>query len=248
MLRSKLIPGKLDINLVLPISEKSEEIASLIRNNPVVVIAGETGSGKTTQIPKICLQAGFGRKGLIGHTQPRRLAAISVANRISDELAVDLGEGVGYQIRFNDHTSSSTFLKLMTDGILLAEIQQDPFLNKYEVLIIDEAHERSLNIDFLLGFLKRLRRRRKNLKIIITSATIDVEKFSAHFDDAPVISVSCRTYPVETRYCPLEIDADDELLDDDRQINGIINAVEGIVSVDRKQQKFSKPVSRCNVF
>ncbi|MDP6097857.1 MAG: ATP-dependent RNA helicase HrpA [Gammaproteobacteria bacterium] len=239
LLRSKLIPGKLDINLVLPISEKSEEIASLIRNNPVVVIAGETGSGKTTQIPKICLQAGFGRKGLIGHTQPRRLAAISVANRISDELAVDLGEGVGYQIRFNDHTSSSTFLKLMTDGILLAEIQQDPFLNKYEVLIIDEAHERSLNIDFLLGFLKRLRRRRKNLKIIITSATIDVEKFSAHFDDAPVISVSCRTYPVETRYCPLEIDADDELLDDDRQINGIINAVEGIVSVDRKQQKFS---------
>jgi ATP-dependent helicase HrpA len=237
--RDKLIPLSLEYPSILPISEKSTEIANLIKANPVVVIAGETGSGKTTQIPKICLQAGFGRKGLIGHTQPRRLAAVSVANRISEELGVNLGEGVGYQIRFNDRTSSSTYLKLMTDGILLAEIQQDSFLSKYEVLIIDEAHERSLNIDFLLGFLKRLQRRRKDLRIIITSATIDVDKFSEHFEGAPIISVSGRTYPVETRYVPLEEVSDDALLEDDRQINGIINSVTEIMNEDKKHKKSS---------
>src|SRR5690606_15195798 len=153
---------------------------------------------------KICLQLGYGARALIGHTQPRRLAARSVAARIAEELNQPLGEGVGYQVRFSDNTAANTWIKLMTDGILLAEIQQDRFLNKYEVLIIDEAHERSLNIDFLLGYLKQLSRRRPELKIIVTSATIDVEKFSAHFDNAPIISVSGRSYPVDIIYQPPE--------------------------------------------
>src|SRR5690606_7414778 len=149
----------------LPVSEKREEIAEAIRNNQVVVIAGETGSGKTTQIPKICLELGLGYKGLIGHTQPRRLAARAVAERIAEELGQPLGKSVGYQVRFEDNSSADTLVKLMTDGILLAEIQQDRFLSKYEVIIIDEAHERSLNIDFLLGYLKRLCRQRRELKV-----------------------------------------------------------------------------------
>ncbi|MDT8428557.1 MAG: ATP-dependent RNA helicase HrpA [Pseudomonadales bacterium] len=186
----------------LPITEKAEQIVSLITDNQVVIIAGETGSGKTTQIPKICVQCGFGAKGLIGHTQPRRLAARSVASRIAEELNQELGKGVGYQVRFNDKTEAGTFIKLMTDGILLAEIQQDPLLRNYEVLIIDEAHERSLNIDFLLGYLRQLLKRRADLKLVITSATIDVEKFSHHFATAPVIQVSGRSYPVEIRYRP----------------------------------------------
>jgi len=193
----------------LPVSARRDDIAAAIAANQVVVIAGETGSGKTTQIPKICLELGRGARGLIGHTQPRRLAARSVAARIAEELQSPLGETVGYQVRFSDQVSDNTSIKLMTDGILLAEIQQDRYLSRYDTLIIDEAHERSLNIDFLLGYLKQLLPRRPDLKVIITSATIDVETFARHFGasettPAPVIEVSGRTYPVEVRYRPLE--------------------------------------------
>lgn len=184
----------------LPVSERREEIARAIRDNQVVVVAGETGSGKTTQLPKICLELGLAEAGRIGHTQPRRLAARSVADRIAEELGVQLGQEVGYQVRFTDHSSESTRIKLMTDGILLAEIQRDRQLKQYSAIIIDEAHERSLNIDFLLGYLSRLLPKRPDLKVVITSATIDVDKFSKHFRDAPVISVSGRSYPVDIVY------------------------------------------------
>lgn len=191
----------------LPVSQKRDEIAEAIANHQVVVIAGETGSGKTTQIPKICLDLGRGVQGIIGHTQPRRLAARSVATRIAEELKVKVGEQLGFQVRFTDQVTDTTQIKLMTDGILLAETQNDPYLNKYDTLIIDEAHERSLNIDFLLGYLKQLLPKRPDLKLIITSATIDLERFSKHFDDAPVIEVSGRTYPVEVIYQqPVESD------------------------------------------
>ncbi|SEA34548.1 ATP-dependent RNA helicase HrpA [Microbulbifer marinus] len=193
----------------LPVVARREEIAELIGNHQVVVVAGETGSGKTTQLPKICLQLGRGIFGQIGHTQPRRIAARTVANRIAEELQQPLGESVGYQVRFTDHSTEHTHIKLMTDGILLAEIQRDPLLNKYDTLIIDEAHERSLNIDFLLGYLKTILPKRPDLKLIITSATIDLEKFSRHFDDAPIIEVSGRTYPVDIHYRPpADSDAD----------------------------------------
>lgn len=226
----------------LPVSDCAAEITALLMQNQVLVVAGDTGSGKTTQLPKICLQAGLGRLGLIGHTQPRRLAAVSVANRIAEELGTVPGAGVGYQVRFNEKVSDRTYLKLMTDGILLAEIQNDRFLNRYQVIIIDEAHERSLNIDFLLGFLKQLLRKRRDLKLIVTSATIDVEKFSDHFSKAPTVSVSGRTYPVETRYAPLveqRGDLKNEQVDDDIQINGIISAVVDIEKHDRQTSKLS---------
>ncbi|MDP6416624.1 MAG: ATP-dependent RNA helicase HrpA, partial [Gammaproteobacteria bacterium] len=201
--RATAIPSQISFPSLLPITEKVKEITALLETHQVIVVAGDTGSGKTTQLPKICLQAGLGCRGLIGHTQPRRLAAVSVANRIAEELATQPGEGVGFQVRFNEKQSASSFLKLMTDGILLAEIQNDRFLNRYEAIIIDEAHERSLNIDFLLGFLKQLTGKRSDLKLVITSATIDVDKFSSHFHNAPIVSVSGRTYPVDTRYMPL---------------------------------------------
>ena len=188
----------------LPISQRREEIAKAITDNQVLILAGETGSSKTTQLPKICLSLGYGEKGLIGHTQPRRIAARTVADRIASELKTPLGDGVGYQVRFTDKSSSNTRIKLMTDGVLLAEIQQDRLLRKYEVIIIDEAHERSLNIDFLLGLLKNLCAKRPDLKVIITSATIDLAKFAEHFNvkgkPAPIIEVSGRTYPVQTLY------------------------------------------------
>lgn len=187
----------------LPVSAQREKLVELIRENQVVVLAGETGSGKTTQLPKLCLEAGQGLRGMIGHTQPRRLAARSVAQRIAEELEVPLGQQVGYQVRFNEQVSDKTLVKLMTDGILLAETRQDPDLLRYDTIIVDEAHERSLNIDFLLGYLKQLLDRRKDLKLIITSATIDVERFAKHFNDAPVIQVSGRTYPVDVWYRPL---------------------------------------------
>ncbi len=194
----------------LPVSARRGDIAAAIRDHQVVIVAGETGSGKTTQLPKICLELGRGRKQLIGHTQPRRIAARSVAERIAGELGTELGDLVGYQVRFTQQTSKASRLKVMTDGILLAELQRDRSLNKYDTIIIDEAHERSLNIDFLLGYLKRLLPQRPDLKLIITSATIDVERFAAHFD-APVVEVSGRTYPVEVRYRPLlELPEDDE--------------------------------------
>jgi ATP-dependent helicase HrpA len=186
----------------LPVSQRRDDIAAAIRDHQVVVLAGETGSGKTTQLPKICLELGRGTDKMIGHTQPRRIAARSVAERIAEELGTELGDLVGYQVRFTDRTSRRSRVKLMTDGILLAELQRDRDLRRYDTIIIDEAHERSLNIDFLLGYLKRLLPRRPDLKVIITSATIDVERFAEHFD-APVVEVSGRTYPVEIRYRPL---------------------------------------------
>lgn len=187
----------------LPVVEARDDIEAAIRDNQVVIVAGETGSGKTTQLPKILLKMGYGAAGLIGHTQPRRLAARSVANRIADELGETLGTTVGYKVRFQDISSDQGSVKLMTDGILLSELQRDCYLSDYEVIIIDEAHERSLNIDFLLGVLHQLLPKRSDLKLIITSATIETERFSNHFNNAPVISVSGRTYPVETRYRPV---------------------------------------------
>lgn len=194
----------------LPVSGKKDEIAAAIAKHQVVIVCGETGSGKTTQLPKICLELGRGVSGLIGHTQPRRIAARSVASRIAQELQSPLGQAVGYKVRFNDKLSESSYIKLMTDGILLAETQGDRFLNGYDTIIIDEAHERSLNIDFLLGYLKQLLPKRPDLKIIVTSATIDATRFSQHFDGAPVIEVSGRTYPVEIRYRPLQETEEDE--------------------------------------
>lgn len=206
----------------LPVSAKKDDLKAAIRDHQVVIIAGETGSGKTTQIPKICLELGRGVAGFIGHTQPRRLAARSVAQRLADELSTELGQQVGYKVRFGDHTSDTTLVKLMTDGILLAEIQQDRYLNQYDTIIIDEAHERSLNIDFLLGYFKQLLPKRPDLKLIITSATIDPERFSRHFNHAPVLEVSGRTYPVEVRYrSPLEQDDKDT-----DQLQAIFDAVE----------------------
>ena len=186
----------------LPIWGKKNDIIQAIKKNQVVIVSGETGSGKTTQIPKFCISAGRGVEGLIGCTQPRRIAAITVANRIAEEMGESIGQSVGYKIRFKDKTSAGTYIKVMTDGILLAETQADPYLNRYDTIIVDEAHERSLNIDFVLGILKTLLKKRKDLKLIITSATIDTVKFSKAFDHAPVIEVSGRTYPVETRYLP----------------------------------------------
>ena len=207
----------------LPVSQLQEKIAKAIRNHQVVIVAGETGSGKTTQLPKICLEVGRGLKGMIGHTQPRRLAARSVAERIADEMNCELGDAVGFRVRFADKLNDHSYIKLMTDGILLAEIAHDPFLNRYDTIIIDEAHERSLNIDFLFGYLKRILPKRPDLKVVITSATIDTERFSKHFSDAPVIEVSGRTYPVELRY---HIDDGDE---DKDQLQSIFDAVDELM-------------------
>ena len=211
----------------LPVSQRKAEIQKLLSEHQVVVVAGETGSGKTTQLPKMCLELGFGNLGMIGHTQPRRIAARSVATRIAEELQTELGDLVGYKVRFNDQISDNTQIKLMTDGILLAEIQNDRFLNQYSCLIIDEAHERSLNNDFILGYLKQLLPRRRDLKLIITSATIDVERFSKHFNNAPIIEVSGRTYPVEVRYRPVAEE------DDQDQLQGILNAVDELQAEGR---------------
>ncbi|QIM62654.1 ATP-dependent RNA helicase HrpA [Pasteurellaceae bacterium Orientalotternb1] len=211
----------------LPVSARRDEILKLIAENQVVVIAGETGSGKTTQLPKMCLELGRGVKGLIGHTQPRRIAARSVATRIAEELKSELGSTIGYKVRFNDQVSDNTLVKLMTDGILLAEIQSDRYLNQYDTLIIDEAHERSLNNDFILGYLKQILPKRPDLKVIITSATIDVERFSKHFNNAPIIEVSGRTFPVEVRYRPIIEEEDQD------QLQGILNAVDELQAEGR---------------
>ncbi|TXH87475.1 MAG: ATP-dependent RNA helicase HrpA, partial [Pseudomonas sp.] len=220
----------------LPIAAKRDEIKAALEKHQVLVIAGETGSGKTTQLPKICLELGRGLHGLIGHTQPRRLAARSVATRVAEEIGSPLGELVGYQVRFEDHSGDASLVKLMTDGILLAETQHDRYLEKYDTIIVDEAHERSLNIDFLLGYLKTLLPRRPDLKLIITSATIDLQRFSKHFNDAPIIEVSGRTYPVETWYRPLAAEVDEEgerLLDDLSIDQGILAALDEIAEHER---------------
>ena len=187
----------------LPIAAEAERIVELIRKHQVIVIAGETGSGKTTQLPKLCLAAGRGAAGMIGCTQPRRIAARAVARRVAEELQTQLGGAVGYQVRFTENVGEQTAVKFMTDGILLAEIQSDRWLSRYDTILIDEAHERSLNIDFLLGYLKQLLQRRPDLKVIVTSATIDTERFAQHFGDAPVVNVEGRGYPVSVRYRPL---------------------------------------------
>ncbi|WP_457950611.1 ATP-dependent RNA helicase HrpA [Pseudarthrobacter sp. alpha12b] len=225
----------------LPVSERREDLMAAIAANQVTIIAGETGSGKTTQIPKMCLELGLGEKGLIGHTQPRRLAARTVAERIAEELGVDIGQEVGFQVRFTGEVSKATKVKLMTDGILLAEIQRDKLLRKYSTIIIDEAHERSLNIDFILGYLKRILPQRPDLKVIITSATIDPERFANHFgtpeDPAPIVEVSGRTYPVEIRYRPLsqpkadeEEASDDELEEDRDPLDAVCDAVDELAA------------------
>jgi ATP-dependent helicase HrpA len=219
----------------LPVVERREDIAAAIRDHQVVVIAGETGSGKTTQIPKICLDLGRGLAGMVGHTQPRRIAARSVAERIAEELDVELGTTIGYQVRFADHSSRDTLVKVMTDGILLAELQRDRELRRYDTIILDEAHERSLNIDFILGYLRQLLPRRPDLKVIITSATIDPQRFAEHFAadgvPAPVVEVSGRTYPVEVRYRPLFGETPDDERD---QVTGITEAVEELWTESRK--------------
>jgi ATP-dependent helicase HrpA len=220
----------------LPIAAKRDEIRRAIASHQVVVVAGETGSGKTTQLPKICLELGRGTRGLIGHTQPRRLAARSVAARVADELGSPLGELVGFQVRFTDQSSEQSLIKLMTDGILLAETQNDRFLSRYDTLIIDEAHERSLNIDFLLGYLKTILPKRPDLKVIITSATIDLQRFSDHFDGAPIVEVSGRTFPVDVWYRPLSAEVDEEgnRVEEDLDIDqGILAALQELEAHER---------------
>ncbi len=224
-LRFNSLP-KVELADDLPISDRADEIKELITNNQVLILAGETGSGKTTQLPKICLQLGRGVKGLIGHTQPRRIAARTVASRIAEELNVELGGSVGYQVRFKDHSTNNTHVKLMTDGILLAEIQNDRYLNKYDTLIIDEAHERSLNIDFLLGYIKTILPKRPDLKVIITSATIDLQRFSEHFNNAPILEVSGRTFPVTVHYRPMNDT-------DDAQTEAIVATVDELLNSEK---------------
>ncbi|HEY0963454.1 MAG TPA: ATP-dependent RNA helicase HrpA [Pseudomonadales bacterium] len=215
----------------LPVAARVDDIKAALEQHQVLIVAGETGSGKTTQLPKICLDIGRGVAGMIGHTQPRRLAARTVATRIAEELGVKEGREVGFQVRFTDASTDETLVKLMTDGILLAETQNDPFLNRYDTIIIDEAHERSLNIDFLLGYLKRLLPKRPDLKLIITSATIDVEKFSAHFGNAPIVEVSGRTYPVDILYRP-PAEAEDEM----ELPEQVLAAFEEIRQLERRQR------------
>ncbi|WP_407315609.1 ATP-dependent RNA helicase HrpA [Pseudomonas sp. nanlin1] len=224
----------------LPIAAKRDEIKKVLAEHQVLIIAGETGSGKTTQLPKICLELGRGQHGLIAHTQPRRIAARSVATRVAEELATPLGGLVGYQVRFEDQSEANTLVKLMTDGILLAETQHDRFLERYDTIIVDEAHERSLNIDFLLGYLKTLLPRRPDLKVIITSATIDLQRFSEHFNDAPIVEVSGRTFPVETWYRPLtrEQDEDGNQVEDDLSVDqAILAALDEIEAYERHQRR-----------
>ena len=232
---AKRLADKPDVQLApdLPITARAQEIAEAVRDHQVVVVAGETGSGKSTQLPKLLLQMGRGVEGLIGHTQPRRLAARSVGQRVADELGSSLGRHVGYKVRFTDKTNPQTYVKLMTDGVLLAEAARDRHFDAYDTLIIDEAHERSLNIDFLLGHIKQVLPRRPDLRVIITSATIDTERFAKHFADcngnpAPVIEVSGRTYPVEVRYRPIEPDEHGEI---DDVPEAVARAIEGL---DRK--------------
>ena len=220
--RRRATPGKISYPAELPITDRREELLATIRENQVVIVAGETGSGKSTQIPKLCLELKRGINGWIGHTQPRRIAARSIANRVAEELGSTVGDLVGYTVRFSDQVGDTTLVKLMTDGILLNEIHHDRRLSRYDTIIIDEAHERSLNIDFLLGYLKNLLPKRPDLKVIITSATIDTERFSAHFDDAPIVEVSGRTYPVDVRYRPLD---DPALAEPKDQPQGICDAV-----------------------
>ena len=199
--------GRLRYPETLPITERRDDLLAAIGGNQVVIVAGETGSGKSTQLPKLCLELGRGVDGLIGHTQPRRVAARTIAERVADELGTTIGEDVGYSVRFNDRVGDGTLVRVMTDGILLAELQRDRMLRRYDTLIIDEAHERSLNIDFILGYIKQLLPKRPDLRVVVTSATIDTERFAQHFagadgTPAPIVTVTGRTFPVDVRYRP----------------------------------------------
>ena len=222
--------GRLRYPETLPITARRDELLAAIRDHQVVIVAGETGSGKSTQLPKLCLELGRGVDGLIGHTQPRRVAARTIAERVADELGSAIGDDVGYTVRFNDRVGDGTLVRVMTDGILLAEIQRDRMLRRYDTLIIDEAHERSLNIDFILGYLRQLLPRRPDLKVIVTSATIDTERFARHFaldgEPAPIVKVTGRTYPVEVRYRPFG----DEPDDDRDQVQAIVDAVDELAA------------------
>lgn len=240
------VPTEIDWSADLPVLAVRDELIAAIAQHQVVIVAGETGSGKTTQLPKICLAAGRGRHGLIGHTQPRRIAARTVATRIAEELGTTLGAGVGYKVRFTDQTAETTYLKLMTDGVLLAELASDRLLKAYDTLIIDEAHERSLNIDFLLGYLRTLLSKRPDLKVIVTSATIDVQRFSKHFADAPVFVVQGRSYPVEMLYRPIALEAaassEDEGFDDIEEAipRAVVAAVEECLHYERQKGKVGR--------
>ncbi len=240
--RAASVP-QLDYDPELPISSHREQLIDLIRRRQTIVVCGETGSGKSTQLPKFCLEAGLGLGGMIGHTQPRRLAARAISSRLSEELSANAGREAGDQlqsglvackIRFSDSTQPETLVKLMTDGVLLAETQSDRFLDQYEAIIIDEAHERSLNIDFLLGYLRRISGQRPELKLIITSATIDPQRFAEHFADeagpAPIVEVSGRTYPVEQRYRPLPIALENSGLDEQSGLAGLADAIDELMS------------------
>ncbi len=235
------IPADIDWSGDLPVLAVREQLIAAVRAHQVIIVAGETGSGKTTQLPKICLAAGRGRHGLIGHTQPRRIAARAVATRIAEELGTAVGAGVGFKVRFSDQTAESTYLKLMTDGVLLAELAHDRLLRAYDTIIIDEAHERSLNIDFLLGYLRTLLPQRPDLRILITSATIDVERFSQYFAGAPVFVVEGRSYPVEMRYSPVSLDAAASSEDDGFELieeaipRAVVEAVEACLQHERAQ-------------
>lgn len=227
--------GRLAYPESLPITERHDELLEVIRDNQVVIVAGETGSGKSTQIPKLCIEAGRGVDGVIGHTQPRRVAARTIAERVAEEMSTELGNEVGYSVRFTDNISGRTLIRVMTDGILLAEIQRDRMLRRYDTLIIDEAHERSLNIDFILGYLKQLLPQRRDLKVIVTSATIDTARFAEHFADAagepaPIITVSGRTFAVETRYRPFGADNEEDEHDRRDQIDAIVDACKELKS------------------
>ena len=228
-LRESIQP-RLEYSEELPITQYRQELIQKIHDHQVIIVCGETGSGKSTQLPKFCLEAGLGRDGVIGHTQPRRLAARSIASRLAEEVGGKVGEVIGYKVRFGDQTGAKTLIKLMTDGILLAETQRDRYLNQYDALIIDEAHERSLNIDFILGYLKNLHRKRPDLKIIITSATIDAERFSEHFSTGeeivPIVNVEGRGFPVEIQYLPWN--EKDEV---DRQYHLPSHVVSGLNSI-----------------
>ncbi len=245
--RIERIPN-IKLNQDLPVTQYADKLIDAIQEHQVIIVAGETGSGKTTQLPQIAMLAGRGLTGLIGHTQPRRLAARSVSQRIAEEVGEKLGESISFKVRFNEQGSQDSIIRLMTDGILLAELANDRYLNKYDTIIIDEAHERSLNIDFIMGYLKQLLPRRKDLKVIITSATLDVNRFSQYFNNAPIFEVEGRSFPVELRYRPVSemsiVGSDDDEFDDfeENLPRAVVQAVEECFGMHKKKAILNMPI------
>ena len=245
--RIERIPN-IKLNQDLPVTQYADKLIDAIQEHQVIIVAGETGSGKTTQLPQIAMLAGRGLTGLIGHTQPRRLAARSVSQRIAEEVGEKLGESISFKVRFNEQGSQDSIIRLMTDGILLAELANDRYLNKYDTIIIDEAHERSLNIDFIMGYLKQLLPRRKDLKVIITSATLDVNRFSQYFNNAPIFEVEGRSFPVELRYRPVSemsiVGSDDDKFDDfeENLPRAVVQAVEECFGMHKKKDILNMPI------